>query len=42
MGATLHPFEHYNLDGMTLIRAPKYGQTCFDHGRENIDPELSG
>jgi hypothetical protein len=27
MGATLHTFEHYNLDGMTLIRAPKYGQT---------------
>ena len=27
MWATLHTFEHNNLDGMTLIRAPKYGQT---------------
>ena len=32
MWATLHTFEHNNLDGMTLIRAPKYGQNCFDHG----------
>lgn len=27
MWATLHAFEHNNLDGMTLILAPKYGQT---------------
>jgi hypothetical protein len=27
MWATLHAFEHSNLDGMTLISAPKYGQT---------------
>lgn len=27
MWATLHAFEHNNLDGMTLIPAPKYGQT---------------
>ncbi|HZW92284.1 MAG TPA: hypothetical protein VFF64_04865 [Candidatus Eremiobacteraceae bacterium] len=27
MWATLHAFEHNNLDGMTLIAAPKYGQT---------------
>ena len=27
MWATLRPFEHNNLDGMTLIPAPKYGQT---------------
>ena len=27
MWATLHPFEHNNLDGMTLIPAPKYGHT---------------
>src|SRR5208282_1126243 len=25
--ATLHTFEHNNLGGMTLIPAPKYGQT---------------
>ena len=27
MWATLHTFEHNNLDGMTLIPVPKYGQT---------------
>jgi hypothetical protein len=27
MRATFHTFEHNNLDGMRLIRAPKYGQT---------------
>jgi len=27
MWATLHAFEHNNLDGLTLIPAPKYGQT---------------
>jgi len=27
MCATLHAFEHNNLDRMTLIPAPKYGQT---------------
>jgi hypothetical protein len=27
MWATLHAFEHNNLDRMTLIPAPKYGQT---------------
>ncbi len=27
MWATLHAFEHNNLGGMTLIPAPKYGQT---------------
>ena len=27
MWATLHAFEHNNLDGMTLIPAPRYGQT---------------
>ena len=27
MWATLHAFEHNNLDGMTLIPAPKYGLT---------------
>ena len=27
MWATLHTFEHNNLGGMTLIPAPKYGQT---------------
>jgi len=26
MWATLHAFEHNNLDGMTLIPAPKYVQ----------------
>jgi len=25
--AALHAFEHNNLDGMTLIPAPKYGHT---------------
>ena len=25
--ATLHAFEHNNLGGMTLIPAPRYGQT---------------
>ena len=34
MWATLHAFEHNNLDGMTLIPAPKYGQTLLGHGRE--------
>ena len=39
MWATLHAFEHNNLDGITLIPAPKCGQTRFDHGRrrKNID-----
>jgi len=27
MWATLHAFEHNNLEGMTLIPAPKYGHT---------------
>jgi hypothetical protein len=27
MWATLRTFEHNKLDGMTLIPAPKYGQT---------------
>ena len=27
MWATLHTFEHNNLEGMRLIPAPKYGQT---------------
>jgi hypothetical protein len=27
MWATPHAFEHNNLVGMTLIPAPKYGQT---------------
>ncbi len=27
MWATLHAFEHNNLDGTTLIPAPKYGHT---------------
>ena len=27
MWATLHALEHNNLDGMTLIPAPRYGQT---------------
>jgi len=27
MRATLHAFEHNNLDRMTLIPAPKYGHT---------------
>ena len=34
MWATVHAFEHNNLDGMTLIPAPKYGRSCIDHGRE--------
>ena len=38
MWATLHAFEHNNLDRMTLIPAPKYGRTLLEHGRrENID-----
>ncbi len=36
MWATLHSREDNNLDGITLIPAPKYGQTRLDHGREDI------
>ena len=31
MLATLHTFGHNNLDGMTLILAPKYGQSLLGH-----------
>ena len=41
MWTTLHAFEHNNLDGMTLMLAPKYGQPCFDHGRENVDQRIT-
>ena len=37
MWATLHAFEHNNLDGMTLIPAPKYGQTLLPSWARNID-----
>jgi hypothetical protein len=35
MWATLHTFEHNNLDGMTLIPAPKYGQTLRSWARKH-------
>jgi hypothetical protein len=36
--ATLHAFAYNNLDGITLIPAPKYGQTLLrSWARENID-----
>ena len=34
MWATPHAFAHNNLNGTTLIPAPKYGQTYFNHGRD--------
>ena len=38
MWAILHAFAHNNLDGMTLILAPKYGQTLLrSWALENID-----
>jgi len=50
MWATLHAFEHNNLDGMALIPAPKYGQTLLrswarkHHQRPAVEecPEYSG
>ena len=41
MWAILHAFEHNNLDGMTLISAPKYGRTLLGRGRENVDQRSS-
>ncbi len=34
MWAILHAFEHNNLDGMTLISAPKYGRTARSWARK--------
>ena len=41
MWATLHAFEHSDLAGMTPIPAPKCGQHCLDHGRENYGAGLA-
>jgi hypothetical protein len=37
MWATLHAFEHNNLDEMALIPTPKYGQTLLRSWARNVD-----
>ena len=41
MWATLHAREHNDLDGMTLIPAPKYGQTLLrSWARKHVSDHL--